>query len=46
VATEGGTGLRRFRYFPAIVDSGSFTKAASILHVAQPALSQQMRVLE
>jgi len=37
---------RRFRYFLQIVDSGSFTRAAKVLGVAQPALSQQLAVLE
>lgn len=37
---------RRLRYFLEIVDSGSFTRAAKALGVAQPALSQQIVVLE
>lgn len=32
--------------FVKIVDVGSFTRAASILHIAQPALSQQVASLE
>ncbi|WLB24700.1 MULTISPECIES: LysR substrate-binding domain-containing protein [Bradyrhizobium] len=38
--------LRHLRYFLGIVDAGSFTRAAGMLHVAQPALSQQMAALE
>ncbi|MCZ3374913.1 nitrogen assimilation transcriptional regulator NAC [Rhizobium sp. AG207R] len=38
--------IRRFKSFIAIVDSGSITRAADILHLAQPALSQQLAALE
>lgn len=38
--------LRQLRYFVAIVDHGSLSRAARILHVAQPALTQQLRQLE
>ena len=38
--------LRHFRYFTGIVDAGSFCQAAATIHVAQPALSQQMAALE
>lgn len=38
--------LRQLRYFVAIVDHGSLSRAAGILHVAQPALTQQLRQLE
>ncbi|TLM81089.1 nitrogen assimilation transcriptional regulator [Pseudarthrobacter sp. NamE2] len=37
---------RKLAYFVQIVDSGSITKAAAALHVAQPALSQQVTALE
>ncbi|WP_432245371.1 nitrogen assimilation transcriptional regulator NAC [Arthrobacter sp. G.S.26] len=37
---------RKLAYFVQIVDSGSITKAAAALHVAQPALSQQVSSLE
>lgn len=38
--------LRRLKYFVKIVDVGSLTQAADILHIAQPALSQQLATLE
>jgi LysR family transcriptional regulator, nitrogen assimilation regulatory protein len=38
--------FRRLQYFVKIVDVGSLTQAADILHVAQPALSQQLAILE
>jgi LysR family nitrogen assimilation transcriptional regulator len=38
--------LRQLRYFVAIVDHGSLSRAALVLHVAQPALTQQLRQLE
>lgn len=38
--------LRHLRYFVGIVDAGSFSRAAESIHVAQPALSQQMAELE
>ncbi|MEU3168123.1 LysR family transcriptional regulator [Streptosporangium sp. NPDC006930] len=38
--------LRQLEYLAAIVDHGSFTRAAEILHVTQPALSHQIRALE
>ena len=37
---------RRLRYFVAIVDSGTITRAAELLHLAQPALSQHVSALE
>jgi LysR family nitrogen assimilation transcriptional regulator len=38
--------VRQLRNFVAIVDSGSLSKAAEALFVAQPSLSQQLRTLE
>jgi len=38
--------LRQLRYFVAIADHGSLSRAALVLHVAQPALTQQVRQLE
>ena len=38
--------LRRLQYFVKIVDIGSLTQAADLLHIAQPALSQQLATLE
>jgi LysR family transcriptional regulator, nitrogen assimilation regulatory protein len=38
--------LKRLQYFVKIVDIGNLTQAADILHVAQPALSQQLATLE
>src|SRR5262249_28915894 len=34
------------RYFVAVADRGSFTRAAADLHVAQQAVSQQVKTLE
>ena len=38
--------LRHLRYFVKIVEAGSFSRAAATIHVAQPALSQQIAELE
>jgi len=38
--------LRQIRYFLAVADQGGFTPAAEILHIAQPALSRQVALLE
>ena len=38
--------LRQLEYFVAIVDEGSFTRAAALLHVTQPGLSHQFQALE
>jgi DNA-binding transcriptional LysR family regulator len=38
--------LRRLRYFVAIAEQGGVGRASATLHVAQPALSRQLRLLE
>ena len=37
---------RRLRYFVTIAEQGGIGRAAEVLHVAQPALSRQLRLLE
>ena len=37
---------RRLQYFVTIVDCGTITRAAELLHIAQPALSQHVTALE
>ena len=43
---SGSFELRRLRHFLKVAELGSLTRAAAALHIAQPALSQQMRGLE
>lgn len=37
---------RQLRYFVKVVEAGSFSRAAATIHIAQPALSQQVAELE
>ncbi|MFP2770846.1 LysR family transcriptional regulator [Oceanisphaera sp. KMM 10153] len=38
--------IRKLRYFLSVVDEGSITAAARKVHIAQPALTRQIRLLE
>lgn len=43
---HGGMDLKQLDTFVHVAELGSFTRAASVLRVAQPALSRQVRALE
>src|SRR5258705_12801115 len=38
--------LARLKYFVAVAESGSFSRAAAALHLTQPSLSRQVQLLE
>ncbi|MBU6441093.1 MAG: LysR family transcriptional regulator, partial [Betaproteobacteria bacterium] len=38
--------LKQLEYFVRVAEVGSFSKAAVLLDIAQPALSRQVRLLE
>ena len=38
--------IKQLKYFIAIAEEGSISKAAKRLHMAQPPLSQQLKALE
>jgi DNA-binding transcriptional LysR family regulator len=40
------TTIRQMAYWLAVVEEGSFTRAAGRMHISQPSLSQQIRTLE
>ena len=43
---RSGISLRQLHYLVAVADAGSFSAAAEATHVAQPALSRQLALLE
>lgn len=45
-AYHGGMQFQQLQYFVAVAETRHFTRAAELVHVAQPSLSQQIRALE
>jgi len=45
-AAQPGMNLKQLEYFVSVAELGSFSKAALVLNIAQPALSRQVRLLE
>jgi LysR family nitrogen assimilation transcriptional regulator len=45
-AERNGMDIRRLRYFVAVCDNGSVSRAASAIGIAQPALTRQIQLLE
>lgn len=46
MALHQGMNLKQLEYFVSVAELGSFSKAALVLNIAQPALSRQVRLLE
>lgn len=38
--------LKQMKYFKTIVDEGTITQAARVLHISQPPLSMQLKAIE
>nr|WP_202516039.1 LysR family transcriptional regulator [Streptomyces sp. SID161] len=43
---SGGVQFQQLQYFVAVAETRHFTRAAELVHVAQPSLSQQIKALE